>query len=154
MEFSEERARYAAERFNGLPFAKLLGMRLTDINPNEATVEIAMRDDLRQPSGVLHGGIVATLLDTACGYASTWCRKPGHVRWVLALTLTVHFTGQAGSGVLTTTAWLRGGGRRIVMASAEVRDEAGNLIGFGDGVARYRSGSEDPDGIPYEPPGG
>ena len=69
MEFSEERARYAAERLNELPFAKLLGMRLTDIRPNEATVEIAMRDDLRQPSGVLHGGVTATLIDTAMAFA-------------------------------------------------------------------------------------
>src|SRR5918993_1693137 len=69
MEFSEERKRFAAGKLNDLPFAKLIGMRLVDIRPNEAVVEVEMRDDLRQPSGVLHGGVTATLIDTAMAFA-------------------------------------------------------------------------------------
>ena len=48
MEFSEERKQFAIEKLNALPFAKLVGMRLVDIRPNEAVIEIEMRDDLRE----------------------------------------------------------------------------------------------------------
>ena len=59
----------AKQRLDNLPFAKLIGMELADIRPNEATVTIDMRDDLKQPSGVMHGGVTATLIDTAMAFA-------------------------------------------------------------------------------------
>lgn len=135
-------------------FGRLLGFEIVEWEDGHCRMTMTIRPGHLNRSGVLHGGIVSTLLDTACGYAATWCRKPGHVRWVVSVTLTTHFTGQAREGVLTTIARKRGGGRKIVMASAEVRDAGGSLIGFGDGVVRYRSGSEDPDGIPYSAPSG
>ena len=36
----EERKRFAAERLAALPLARLIGMRLVDMKPNEATIEI------------------------------------------------------------------------------------------------------------------
>ena len=135
-------------------FGRLLGLEVVEWEDGFCRITMRVRPAFLNRSGVLHGGIVSTLLDTAVGYAATWCRKPGHVRWVVSVTLTTHFTGQVREGTLTTIGRKRGGGRKIVMVSAEVLDEAGNLIGFGDGVVRYRRGSEDPDGIPYAAPGG
>lgn len=136
------------------PFGRMLGFEVIEWEDGFCRMTMTVRPEHLNRSGVLHGGIVAALLDSAIGYAATWCRKPGHVRWVVSISLTTHFTGQAREGVLTTVARRRGGGRKIVMASAEVLDKQGSLIGFGDGVVRYRSGSEDPDGIPYQPGGG
>ena len=134
-------------------FGRLLGFEVVEWEDGFCRMTMTIRPEHLNRSGVLHGGIVSSLLDTAIGYATTWCRKPGHVRRVVSVTLTTHFTGRAEAGTLTTTARFRGGGRKIVMASAEVRDEADTLIGFGDGVVRYQRGSEDPDGIPFNPPG-
>ena len=129
MEFSEERARYAAERLNDLPFAKMLGMRLVDIRPNEATVEIAMRDDLRQPSGVLHGGVTATLIDTAMAFAVR--THLDDTEPTATIDLTVHFLRPLVEGKAICTARVVRPGKRIFTVSADVRDQNGKLIATG-----------------------
>src|SRR5436190_1644401 len=51
--------------FTTFPFFKLLGIKLVEIEPHRARLSVAWREDLLQPAGLLHGGIVATLIDTA-----------------------------------------------------------------------------------------
>jgi len=133
-------------------FGQMLGFRVTEWRDGYVRMEMDVRPEHLNRSGVLHGGIISALLDTACGYAGTWCTKKGHVRWAVTVSLTTHFTGQARGGTLTTVGRKRGGGRKIFFASAEVLDENGQVLGFGDSVQRYRSGSEDPEGVPYRLP--
>ncbi|MDH3231402.1 MAG: PaaI family thioesterase [Alphaproteobacteria bacterium] len=133
-------------------FGQMLGFRVTEWRDGSVRMEMDVRPEHLNRSGVLHGGIISALLDTACGYAGTWCAKKGNVRWAVTVSLTTHFTGQARGGTLTTVGRKRGGGRKIFFASAEVLDENGQVLGFGDSVQRYRSGSEDPEGTPYKPP--
>lgn len=130
----------------------MLGFRIVEWRDGYVRMEMDIRPEHLNRSGVLHGGILSTLLDTACGYTGTWCTKKGNVRWAITVNLTTNFTGQAKNGVITTIGRKRGGGRKIFFASAEVLDENGQILGFGDSVQRYRSGSEDPEGIPYKPP--
>jgi uncharacterized protein (TIGR00369 family) len=47
-----------------------IGARLTRVAPGEVEVELPFRDDLTQQNGFVHAGIVATVLDSACGYAA------------------------------------------------------------------------------------
>jgi uncharacterized protein (TIGR00369 family) len=133
-------------------FGQMLGFRVTEWRDGFVRMEMDVRPEHLNRSGVLHGGIVSALLDTACGYAGTWCTKKGNVRWAVTVSLTTQFTGQTTGGILTTIGRKRGGGRKIYFASAEVLDETGQLLGFGDSVQRYRGGSEDPEGVPYRPP--
>src|SRR5262245_44877522 len=44
-------------------FFNLLGIELVDFSPRWSKTRIALRDDLRNANGVLHGGIIATLID-------------------------------------------------------------------------------------------
>src|SRR5688500_15338065 len=102
MESSEERKQFAIQKLNALPFAKLVGMRLVDIRPNEAVIEIEMRDDLRQPSGVLHGGVTATLIDTAMAFAvRTYLTD---TEPTATIDLTVHFLRPHVAGKASCTA--------------------------------------------------
>lgn len=47
-----------------------IGARLARVAPGEVDVELPFRADLTQQHGFLHAGIVATVLDSACGYAA------------------------------------------------------------------------------------
>jgi len=47
-----------------------LGAQLSSIDPGQAVIEMPCRSDLSLRGGPLHGSIVATLLDTACGHAA------------------------------------------------------------------------------------
>ncbi len=129
IEFPEERKQFAANKLNNLPFAKLLGMRLVDISPNEAVVEIEMRDDLQQPSGVLHGGVTATLIDTAMAFAvRTYLTD---TEPTATIDLTIHYLRPHLEGKAICTARVVRPGKRIFTVSAEVHNEVGKLIATG-----------------------
>lgn len=46
---TDEHREFAANILHNLPFAKLIGMRLVDMQPGMAVIEIEMRDELRIP---------------------------------------------------------------------------------------------------------
>src|SRR5688500_17708924 len=123
---TDEHRAYAANALHSLPFAKLIGMQLVDLRSGEAVISIKMRDDLRQPSGVLHGGVTATLIDTAMAFA---------VRTRLAINeqtatidLTVHYLRPHLHGTFTCTAKVVRAGKRIFTVSADVVNEEGKHI--------------------------
>jgi uncharacterized protein (TIGR00369 family) len=45
-------------------FPKLVGLRVEDVRADYCRMRMAFRDDLEQPAGVVHGGAIATLLDS------------------------------------------------------------------------------------------
>lgn len=49
---------------------KTLGIRLNSVGAGWVEMEMPYREDLTQQHGFLHAGIVATALDSACGYAA------------------------------------------------------------------------------------
>ena len=128
-EITPEQRAFAESALHSLSFAKLIGMRLVELRPDEAVISIEMRDDLRQPSGVLHGGVTATLIDTAMAFA---------VRTRLAIDeatatidLTIHYLRPHITGTFTCTAGIVRAGKRIFTVSAEVHNEDGKLIATG-----------------------
>jgi acyl-CoA thioesterase len=126
---TDEHRAYASNSLHSLSFAKLIGMELVDLQLDTAVIKIEMRDDLRQPSGVLHGGVTATLIDTTMAFA---------VRTRLAIEeatatidLTVHYLRPHISGTFTCTAKLVRAGKRIFTVSADVVGVDGKLIATG-----------------------
>lgn len=125
-DITDEQRAYAANALHSLPFSRLIGMELVDLHLDEAVIKIEMRDDLRQPSGVLHGGVTATLIDTAMAFA---------VRTRLALDeatatidLTVHYLRPHITGTFTCTARVVRAGKRIFTVAADVVNEDGKHI--------------------------
>lgn len=128
-EITEEQKEYAANALHSLPFAQLIGMRLVDLRLDEAVIAVDMRDDLRQPSGVLHGGVTATLIDTAMAFAvRTRLEKEAKTA---TIDLTVHYLRPHWSGMATCTARVLRAGNRIFAVTADVTNEEGELIATG-----------------------
>ena len=59
------RASFTRQKLMGV-----LGAELTRLAPGEAEISLPYRDDLTQQHGFVHAGIIATIADTACGYAA------------------------------------------------------------------------------------
>jgi len=101
-------------------------MRLAALRPNEAVIEIEMRDELRQPHGVLHGGVTATLIDTAMAFAVITRLAPDER--AATVDLTVHYLRPHFEGIFSCTAKIVRAGKRIFTVSAEVVNAQGKLI--------------------------
>lgn len=111
-------------------------------------LELELRQYHLNLGGVIHGGVLTSLLDIACAQAGLYCPYPGRARRAVTLSLTTTFTGQASSGVIQVIGTLRSQGRRIFNSSGEVLDSEGKLLAMGEGTFRMRSGSEHPQGVP------
>lgn len=123
---TDAQRRYAADVLHNLPFAKLIGLRLKALQVGEATLQIEMRDDLRQPSGLLHGGVTATLIDTAMAFAMRTQIGPDENS--ATIDLTVHYLRPHTTGMIECTAKVVRAGKRIFTISADVFGVEGKLI--------------------------
>jgi len=115
-----------------------LGYRLTEWRTDFARVELPLTPVLMNRQGLPHGGMHATLLDTAMGFAGCYTGDPERAQMALTLSLTVNYLGQARGALLIADARRTGGGKSTYFAEATVRDETGGLIATGTGVFRYR----------------
>ena len=130
-------------------FAQLVGYRLTKWEPDYAEVELALLPKHLNRSGVPHGGVIATLIDTTCGFVGCYCAVPGRVRRAMTLSMSTSFLGQTVAGdTLTAKARKTGGGKTIFFTRCDLVDGKGQLIATGEAVYKYRKGSEDPNGVP------
>jgi uncharacterized protein (TIGR00369 family) len=124
-----EQRQYAKDALDRLPLAKLFGMELVDIDLDKAAISVVMRDDLRQPSGVLHGGVTASLIDTAMAFAVR-TRLPINEA-TATIDLTIHYLRPHTTGTCTCTAVVVRAGKRIFTVSADIVNEEGKLIATG-----------------------
>jgi uncharacterized protein (TIGR00369 family) len=51
-------------------FDALIGTEWLDDDPEQARARIPIRDDLRQPVGLMHGGVISTLVESVCSRAT------------------------------------------------------------------------------------
>lgn len=131
-------------------FALELGFEFLEYADGRVVLGMQVQDKHLNLAGVIHGGILASLMDIAGGATGTYCPYRDRVRKVLTLSLTTTYTGQAGPGHIRAIATRRAGGRRIFNASVEILDDDDRLLAMGEGTFRLRSGSEDPRGVAFE----
>lgn len=125
-DITPEQRQKAETSLNNQPFARMIGMHLVDLRPGEAVIKIDMRDDLRQPAGLLHGGVTAALIDTAMAYAVITRLAEGER--ASTVDLTVHYLRPHTEGIFTCTAKVVRAGKRIFTVSADVVNEQEKLI--------------------------
>ena len=118
-----ERARGA---FASVPYAKFLGLRLGEIGDGEVSIHLDVRDELKQNLGVVHGGAIASLIDTASAFAVLTAIDVNER--VTTTDLTIHYLRPITSGRMTAAARVVRGGRRLFVLSVEVTNDAGMLV--------------------------
>ena len=127
-ENSLDEARFARAQaaFAAVPFAKLLGLEMGELKAGEATLHLTVRDELTQNQGVMHGGAVASLIDTASAFAVVTQLEPDER--VTTTDLTIHYLRPIVSGRLSATARIVRGGRRLFVLSIEVINDQQKLV--------------------------
>ncbi|MDG4647730.1 PaaI family thioesterase [Roseibacterium sp. SDUM158017] len=117
----------------------LLGFELTGWGEGRARVELPVRPGLSNRQGLVHGGVHATLLDTAMGFSGCFTGDPSRRVTALTLSLTVNYISQVRGMRLIADATRMGGGRSTFFASATLSDETGHRVATATGVFRYRA---------------
>lgn len=126
-ELDRERLARAREAFASVPYATFLGLELGEVGPGIATIHLDVRDELKQNRGVVHGGVIASLIDTASAFAAL-TKVATHER-VTTTDLTIHYLRPVVEGRLSATARIVRAGRRLIVLSVEVLNHQGVLIG-------------------------
>jgi acyl-CoA thioesterase len=109
-----------------VPYAQLLGLELEDVATGTATLAVNVRKELTQNQGVVHGGAIASLIDTATAFAILSLLAPKEK--ITTVDLTISYLRPAIGGRLTAVAKVVRAGRRLYVVSAEVFDKQGKLI--------------------------
>ncbi|CAN5141326.1 PaaI family thioesterase [soil metagenome] len=110
----------------GVPFAQLLGVSLVQAERGAATLSLPARPDLQRMDGILHGGVIFSLMDTAAAFAVHSSLETEEK--TLTFNFTLHFLRPARAGKLTAHARVLRAGRRLVTLSIEASDGHGELI--------------------------
>lgn len=113
------------------PIARVLGMRLVQVEPGEAIFELTPAEQHYNPIGVVHGGIAFTLLDSAMG-CSVQTRCPmgkGYTTLELKVNLVRAITLQ--TGPVRASARVVHFGSRTATAEGRLEDAAGKLYAHG-----------------------
>lgn len=108
-----------------VPFAKLLGIELVAAGQGTATLRMAITDDLRQIHGVMHGGAVASLIDTATAFAIVPMMGPEEK--FSTVDLMVNYLRPLKEGSATAQARVLRFGRRLITVAADVLGNDGEL---------------------------
>jgi uncharacterized protein (TIGR00369 family) len=108
----------------------------TEVFPQKAEARVSLDLGSRHlnRNGVLHGGMVATLLDVACGNAASAHFDPVEHALVVTVSLNLSFVASADDGVIRATGKVSGGGRSLAYVNGELRAEDGRLLATAAGV--------------------
>jgi uncharacterized protein (TIGR00369 family) len=103
---------------DAVPFARLLGIELDEVDVGTAKLGLEIREELTQNHGVVHGGAIASLIDTATAFAIITLLMPDEK--VTTVDLTISYLRPLTEGRAQAVARVVRGGRRLFVVSAEV----------------------------------
>ena len=116
------------ERMMNHPFAQFLGMRIDDISEGAARCSMEIHEQLKNPIGSVHGGVLYSLADTAAGCAAI--SYDGHR--MTTVDGSLHFL-RAAIAVprIFARAEVIKKGKRLVTVRVEILDLDGRLLDDG-----------------------
>lgn len=107
-------------------FDQLVGTEWLDDDPDHARVRVELRDELRQPVGLLHGGVISTLVESVCSRATALAVLDEGMM-AMGQSISVNFIRPVTEGAAEVHAHARHRGRTTWVWDAEVRDSQDRL---------------------------
>jgi uncharacterized protein (TIGR00369 family) len=111
---------------------------VVDVGPGWSKTRLTHREDLTQPAGILHGGVIASLIDTGIAHALLLTDRFRELRnekgALVSIDLRVKYFRPVSEGEIVCEARLTRLGRRIIHAEAVVTDPDGKEVARGDAI--------------------
>jgi uncharacterized protein (TIGR00369 family) len=107
-------------------FDGLVGTEWLDDDPDHARVRLELRDELRQPVGLLHGGVLSTLVESICSRATALAVIDDGMM-AMGQSIAVNFIRPITEGAAEVQAKARHRGRTTWIWEAEVVNDEGRL---------------------------
>ena len=120
---------------------KFVGVEVEEIKEDYARMRLPYRPEFRQPAGVVHGGVLATMIDTVVVPAiGSGYDEP---RALFTIDLTLRFLAPVIDDDMIAEGWVVQRGRSIVFCDAEVRSANGTLAATGSLVYKVSTRAVD-----------
>jgi uncharacterized protein (TIGR00369 family) len=128
-----------------VPFLELLGVRACEVGEGRAAFELTVDGRHLRTLGLLHGGVTASLLDTAMGFAAVTVAPAG--QHPVTIQINVNFVRAILEGErLRVTGEVRHHGRQTAVTVGELRTSDGKLAATATATFMFVP-------IPTAPPG-
>jgi uncharacterized protein (TIGR00369 family) len=124
-ELTEAQRQRVERALDTVPFAQLLGLRVESVVSGYAVLALPIREDLKQNNAIVHGGAIASLIDSAMAFAIIPLLAENERS--TTVDLTIHYLRPLVEGVAKASARVVRAGRRVIVVSAEVLDHEDRL---------------------------
>jgi uncharacterized protein (TIGR00369 family) len=105
---------------------ELLGLEYLDLSAQEARARVEVTDDIRQPAGLVHGGVHAAIAESMCS-AATWLGVRDDGMAAMGQSNSVTLLRPITSGHVNAAARPRHQGRTTWVWDVEITDDEGRL---------------------------
>jgi uncharacterized protein (TIGR00369 family) len=110
------------------PIATHFDLALVSVEPGDVTFVCTPDESVYNPIGLVHGGLVCTLLDSVTGCAVQSTLPVGLAYTSVEIKVNYLRPVHGHTGELRARGWLTKPGRRVAFAEGDVRDSAGKLL--------------------------
>lgn len=128
MDGYEQLCAFTDGRLPAAPIADTLGLVDFEVSPGSVAVHLVAEPRHYNPIGSVHGGVIATLLDTAAACSVHTTLAAGEMYTSLDLTVKFLRAVTVESGRLRAVGTVLQRGRRTALAEAQLFDEQGRLV--------------------------
>jgi 1,4-dihydroxy-2-naphthoyl-CoA hydrolase len=110
-------------------FVELLGLRFDEVTPDRVAISWDVTPALHQPYGIVHGGVYASVVETAASIAgAAWLGERGQV---VGVNNSTDFLRAVRAGTLHAVAEPVHRGRLQQLWLVQIRDETERLVARG-----------------------
>ena len=135
---------------NNCPYFRLLAMKIREIGVGYSDIEINVAEKHLQPFGLVHGGVFASIIDTAASWALFYAIE-NHDAGMTSVDLKLNYLAPVTAGKLIAKGRQIKMGKTLGYAEAEVTDDTGKLVAHGTSTIMILTGEAPVSEVPFPP---
>lgn len=110
-------------------FRNLIGVQIEEVDEGKATLSLPIQSNLLQSANIVHGGVIAVLVDSVIGTAVRTVISDNMIS--LTAEMNINYFRPATKGRIIAEAKIINKSKQLVVGSADIKDEEGRLLATG-----------------------